>query len=93
MYTDNIADTNRRDTNIILLTFGMSVSSDDFPVGSSRRLWGKIRYRHEGEWCTVTRTGEDELEAVFEKPVRAVTPGQAAVFYEGNYIFAGGTIF
>ena len=70
----------------------MSVSEDDFPVGSRKRLWGKIRYRHEGEWCMVTRIDADRLEAVFEKPVRAVTPGQAAVFYDGDYIFAGGTI-
>ncbi len=97
----------RPETNEVVLGYGdevfseklradglnlMAVSDADFPVGSSRRLWGKIRYRHEGEWCSVTRTGEDSLEAVFERPVRAVTPGQAAVFYDGDHIFAGGTI-
>ncbi len=70
----------------------MGISDEDLSEGKSRRLFGKIRYRHPGEWCTVYRTGEDELKAVFEKPVRAVTPGQSAVFYDGENIAAGGTI-
>ena len=65
---------------------------EDIPEGTSKRLFCKIRYRHEGQYCTVSRTGPDELSAVFEKPVRAVTAGQAAVFYEGDVICAGGTI-
>ncbi len=65
---------------------------EDIPEGESKRLFCKIRYRHEGQYCTVSRTGPDELSAVFEEPVRAVTAGQAAVFYEGDVIFAGGTI-
>lgn len=56
------------------------------------RLWAKVRYAHRGQWCMVQRTGEDELHAVFEEPVRAVTPGQAVVFYDGEYVMAGGTI-
>lgn len=70
----------------------MSVSGSDFPVGDSRRLFCKIRYRHPGEWCTVYRTAEDRLEVRFETPVRAVTPGQAAVMYDGDHIACGGTI-
>ena len=71
----------------------MGLSSDELPVGASVRATGKIRYAHAGAPCTVTRTGEDELRAEFDEPVRAVTPGQAAVFYdsEGN-ILAGGWI-
>ena len=56
------------------------------------RLWAKVRYAHRGQWCMAQRTGEDELHAVFEEPVRAVTPGQAVVFYDGEYVMAGGTI-
>jgi tRNA-specific 2-thiouridylase len=38
------------------------------------------------------RIGEDEMRCVFDEPVRAVTPGQAVVFYENDYVFGGGTI-
>jgi len=57
-----------------------------------RRLLAKVRYAHRGQWCVAERTGKDEIRAVFEEPVRAVTPGQAVVFYEGEYVMAGGTI-
>ena len=70
----------------------MSVSEDELKVGESMRLFGKIRYRHPGEWCTIKRIDADSVEAVFERPVRAVTPGQAAVFYDGDHIACGGTI-
>ncbi|MBQ4483103.1 MAG: tRNA 2-thiouridine(34) synthase MnmA [Lachnospiraceae bacterium] len=70
----------------------MGLSDTNLSEENGRRLFGRIRYRHPGEWCTVYRTGEDELKAVFEKPVRAVTPGQSAVFYDGESIAAGGTI-
>ncbi|MDE6202819.1 MAG: tRNA 2-thiouridine(34) synthase MnmA [Lachnospiraceae bacterium] len=57
-----------------------------------RRLWTKVRYAHKGQWCLARQTGEDTVECVFEEPVRAVTPGQAVVFYEGEYVMGGGTI-
>ncbi len=52
----------------------------------------KIRYNHRGARAVVRRTGLDEAEVVFEEPVRAVTPGQAVVFYDGDYVAGGGTI-
>ncbi|MBQ9928737.1 MAG: tRNA 2-thiouridine(34) synthase MnmA [Lachnospiraceae bacterium] len=58
----------------------------------TRRVWAKIRYAHAGEWCVLERIGEDEILCKFEKPVRAVTPGQAVVFYEGEYVLGGGVI-
>lgn len=56
------------------------------------RFLAKIRYNHAGAMCTVRMTGEDEVECVFDEPVRAVTPGQAVVFYDGDYVAGGGTI-
>ncbi len=53
---------------------------------------GKIRYGHRGERCLVRMIGEDLLECRFERPVRAVTPGQALVLYDGEYVAGGGTI-
>ena len=52
----------------------------------------KIRYNHQGAPAKVRRIGENLAEVVFEEPVRAVTPGQAVVFYDGDYVAGGGTI-
>lgn len=71
-------------TNINL----MAVEDITEPV----RVMAKIRYSHKGTWCTVKKVGEDRLKCTFEEPVRAVTPGQAVVFYEKDYIFGGGII-
>ena len=57
-----------------------------------RRVWAKIRYNHRGAWCTVEKTGEDEILCTFEEPQRAVTPGQAVVLYEDDCVLGGGTI-
>ena len=59
---------------------------DDFPVVA------KIRYNHRGTKAHVRRIGADQAEVIFEEPVRAVTPGQAVVFYDGEYVAGGGTI-
>lgn len=56
------------------------------------RVWTKIRYNHKGAWCTIKMTGEDELLCTFEERQRAITPGQAVVFYDGDYVLGGGTI-
>ena len=56
------------------------------------RAFAKIRYNHRGAWCTVKRTGEDEILCVFDEAQRAVTPGQALVLYDGDYVLGGGTI-
>ncbi|RHR25228.1 tRNA 2-thiouridine(34) synthase MnmA [Clostridium sp. AF19-22AC] len=56
------------------------------------RVFTKIRYNHKGAWCTIEKTGTDEVTCTFEEPQRAVTPGQAVVFYDGEYVLGGGTI-
>lgn len=52
----------------------------------------KIRYSHKGSKCMIRKVEEDKIECIFEEPQRAVTPGQAVVFYDGNYVVGGGTI-
>ncbi len=52
----------------------------------------KIRYSHQGAPATISMVGEDLIECVFDSPQRAITPGQAVVFYEGDYVVGGGTI-
>jgi tRNA-specific 2-thiouridylase len=52
----------------------------------------KIRHRHEPAWATLRPVGADEVEVRFDEPVRAVTPGQAAVFYLEDEVVGGGWI-
>ncbi|MGA3032327.1 MAG: tRNA 2-thiouridine(34) synthase MnmA [Terracidiphilus sp.] len=56
------------------------------------RVKAKIRHRHEPAWATLEPTGTDEALATFDEPQRAVTPGQAAVFYDGDEVVGGGWI-
>ena len=58
----------------------------------SMEVMAKIRYSHKGSPCTITQIGEDQVKCEFHEPVRAVTPGQAVVFYDGEYVVGGGTI-
>lgn len=52
----------------------------------------KIRYSHKGALCTIKKVGEDKVHCVFQEPQRAITPGQAVVFYQDDYVVGGGTI-
>ncbi|MGO9232534.1 MAG: tRNA 2-thiouridine(34) synthase MnmA [Bryobacteraceae bacterium] len=53
----------------------------------------KIRNKHHAAPATLCPTGERErVEVVFDEPQRAVTPGQAAVFYDGDLVLGGGWI-
>ena len=56
------------------------------------RVKVKIRHRHEPAWATLEPSGADEATATFDEPQRAVTPGQAAVFYDGDEVVGGGWI-
>ncbi|MEI3161940.1 MAG: tRNA 2-thiouridine(34) synthase MnmA [Lachnospirales bacterium] len=55
------------------------------------RCFGKLRYNQQKAPCVIRPKGE-YIEAVFDEPQRAVTPGQAAVFYDDNYVVGGGVI-
>jgi len=52
----------------------------------------KIRHRHEPAWATIEPAGMDEVTATFDEAQRAVTPGQSAVFYDGDEVVGGGWI-
>jgi len=66
----------------------MSVADLEKPM----RVLAKIRYNHKGDYCTITKLSDGKVQCSFEKPVRAATPGQAVVFYDGEYVLGGGTI-
>lgn len=52
----------------------------------------RIRYRQQEQDCKVISLDNDRLECRFDSPQRAVTPGQALVFYQDNICLGGGTI-
>ena len=52
----------------------------------------KIRYKAEGADATIVPLSDDTAEVWFDEPQRAVTPGQAVVFYSGDKILGGGYI-
>ena len=56
------------------------------------RVAVKIRHRHEPAAATIKRSGADEILVTFDEPQRAITPGQAAVFYDRNVVVGGGWI-
>jgi len=53
----------------------------------------KIRHRHEPAWAILEPGGPGEAVATFDEPQRAVTPGQSAIFYNGDEVVGGGWIF
>jgi tRNA-specific 2-thiouridylase len=56
------------------------------------RVRVKIRHRHEPAWATLRGVGEDAVAAEFDELQRAITPGQSAVFYDGDEVVGGGWI-
>lgn len=56
------------------------------------RAAGKLRYRHSEQPCIIHQTEKDSVILEFDTPQRAPSPGQAAVFYDGDTVLGGGVI-
>ena len=56
------------------------------------RVMAKIRHRHEPAWATLSPAGDGLARVVFDEAQRAITPGQAAIFFDGDEVVGGGWI-
>jgi tRNA-specific 2-thiouridylase len=56
------------------------------------RVTVKIRHKHQPAQAMIESAGGDEVRVTFDEPQRALTPGQAAVFYDGDIVVGGGWI-
>jgi tRNA-specific 2-thiouridylase len=67
----------------------VSIAAPTEPI----RVSIKIRHRHEPAPATLRVINADTIEATFDDPQRAITPGQSAVFYQNDEVAGGGWIF
>jgi tRNA-specific 2-thiouridylase len=52
----------------------------------------RVRYRHNAAPSTITPLENNRVQVTFDEPQRAITPGQATVFYRGDEVVGGGWI-
>jgi tRNA-specific 2-thiouridylase len=80
----------------LLLSAGLVAASLSWTGGSAPaaefRCSAKTRYRQADQACHVRILPSGDAEVSFDQPQRAVTPGQAIVFYDGDVCLGGGTI-
>ena len=53
----------------------------------------QLRYSHQGERATITPKGRNRVAIELKNPVHAISPGQAAVFYQDDIVLGGGWIY
>lgn len=93
----------RSDTNEVVLgeeeeLFSTTLTADHMnymgaaSFAPGQKMLAKIRYSHKGEMCHVIAAEGDRVKVEFEHPVRAITPGQAIVFYDGEVVLGGAAI-
>jgi tRNA-uridine 2-sulfurtransferase len=70
---------------------GVNWISCETPVRSIR-AFAKIRHKHEPAPATIEPLGPTTARITFDMPQRAITPGQATIFYEGDVVLGGGWI-
>jgi len=79
-----------------LMSTGMTVNQlhwvDHKGPANNSNITVKTRYRQHDVGCTLTYDDSDNITVMFDEPVAAVTPGQSAVFYDGDICLGGGII-
>ena len=66
----------------------VSISAPETPINASV----KLRSAHHGATATLIPVSGKKVRLELENPERAVTPGQAAVFYQDDILLGGGKI-
>lgn len=61
-------------------------------IPSPLRCTAKIRHSRSEAAAVAEQTGEDTLRVTFDRPQRAIAPGQSVVLYDGDVVIGGGTI-
>ena len=61
-------------------------------IEDGMRVTCRSRYRSAGTTATLRHLDDTSVEVLFDEPVFAVTPGQSAVFYDGEDLLGGGII-
>ncbi|HVQ55575.1 MAG TPA: aminomethyltransferase beta-barrel domain-containing protein, partial [Pyrinomonadaceae bacterium] len=56
------------------------------------RAEAKVRYRHDPAPASIHALPDARARIVFDEPQRAITPGQATIFYRGDEVVGGGWI-
>lgn len=64
----------------------------DLPVGQSKKCAAKFRYRQNDNDVTIIKVDENHVKVEYPQGIKAVTPGQQAVFYDQGMVLGGGTI-
>ncbi|MBO5468455.1 MAG: tRNA 2-thiouridine(34) synthase MnmA [Lachnospiraceae bacterium] len=93
----------RPETNEVVIGSNLDTFHDSLYAGKvnlmsvdalegEREVVAKIRYSHKGAPCWIKMVDEDTVLCKFEEPVRAITPGQAVVFYDGDIVLGGAVI-
>ena len=59
---------------------------------NSMHVGCKFRYRQQDNFVTLKFIDDDIVELIYDEPIKSVTPGQAAVFYDGDVMLGGGII-
>ena len=93
----------RPETNEVVIGSNLDTFHDSLYAGKvnlmsvdalegEREVVAKIRYSHKGAPCRIRMVDEDTVLCKFNEPVRAITPGQAVVFYDGDIVLGGAVI-
>ena len=91
------------DTNTVVLgkeplLFSKSLDCTDLnliacdKLGTPIKIKAKTRYKQTEADATITQTSDTTAHIEFDQPLRAITPGQSVVFYDGDYVVGGGII-
>ncbi|MNJ69994.1 tRNA-specific 2-thiouridylase MnmA [compost metagenome] len=86
------------DQHYSLYSTALTASSVNWIAGNDKLPQGpfkctaKFRYRQPDQGVTITSQEDGTLFVEFDQPQKAITPGQAVVFYDGERCLGGGTI-